>query len=140
MAEIVKDLDFWRFTAMGQFIKTVLWGQAQEIWETLFEGTVTVPEGSTATLASGSIGLTDGATIRLTVNGVSAVFTVQTYTISSYGSQTYVGNLYLWGNVGDDTGFDYLVMETSMFGTVMGAEFYSRNSGSYSVKVERLVG
>ena len=29
MSEMVKDLDFWRFAAMGQFIKTVLWGRKE---------------------------------------------------------------------------------------------------------------
>lgn len=131
-----------KYYLLGQAVRMRLIGQTEPEWEweTLFEGMVEIPEGESnrhlsnpntywVALKSGSLGLDDGETVRLTVNGEQSVLTC---TITS--THCYFGNRRLQSTNYEDTGFDYLV-----YGLKANPFLYTWNPGTYAVKIERVV-
>ena len=77
-----------------------------------------------------------GETIRLTVNGVSKIFTAEIFTTGAY-----VGNAWLMTDsdlVSTDNGYDFAVSATAIV-TLFSGSFYSREAGTYNIKIERMV-
>lgn len=117
-----------------------------EQWEVLFEGTVKTIEPLTG-FSSAGIVFDSGAflfsvwdRIRITVDGVSAVYTASESTIPLLGSVYYAGNYYLSDskNFVDD-GYNFLVRSYADFDGIYNSYFKSRTPGTYTVKIERKV-
>lgn len=139
---------------VGQAVRKLLVGVQREQWETLFEGTVETeyepgaPNAFRSRAKYENIGFpfNDGDSVRLIVNGVSTILPV---TFEPYGIAKYTarfGNAYLAETDSDgdaDTGYDYYVIwyPESSFAGVTNSEvwFHSRNPGTYTIKIERLV-
>lgn len=132
---------------VGRAIASQRKKQENEQWETLLEATLTTEENTTVNGAVkmagfGSYGGSQfyvGDTIRLTVDGVSTVFTAVGDGTSNDGGRASVGNG--WLSTGgttskEDTGYDYRF--SNYTGSIKVFWFYSREVGTYAVKVERL--
>lgn len=108
-------------------------------WETLFEGEVVTITGDTFNgsqcLLPGTGMLFNGdEEIRLTVNGESKVYVAKG---GQYGITASFGNDWLQSGknstVNPDTGEDYCVVAGAMSGTIL----FTRNPGTYQIKIER---
>lgn len=85
-----------------------------------------------------------GDIVRLTVDGASTIHTADGGT-----SVARIGNAWLGAYTTDtdvsDNGFDFYVQHTKIDASIIGGyityhlDFYARNSGTYSVKIEKLV-
>ena len=129
--------------------------RAKKEWETVYEKTLSVTDNEATSYGDLYNGYTQtnsdvvsgmlyaaGDTVRLTVNGVSTVHTVEGGT-----SATHIGNRWLRAKTTDtdetDDGFDFYVYQVA-YPLVTGTTsyhlmFYARNSGDYTVKIERMV-
>lgn len=116
---------------------------ATAMWETLFEGEITTSQvdyiiGSKSGIPVGYAPLfVDGEEIRLTVNGLSAIYTVLDK--SAYVTGGEIGNQYLSAGPGTtiiDDGGDYFV-SSYPYGVLDTTNFFTRYPGTYMVKIER---
>ena len=105
-------------------------------WETVFDGEITtdsngygvIPVSDPSISKPGFVG---GDTVRCTVNGISAVFTASQNTLGGY-----IGNNYLAGGYGQDTGYDFYVGDMTFVATERCFTVYSRTTRTYVLKLE----
>lgn len=116
---------------------------ATAMWETLFEGEITTSQvdymiGSMSGILVGYAPLfVDGEVIRLTVNGLSAIYTARDEAAYVIGGE--IGNQYLSAGPGTtiiDDGGDYFV-SSYPYGVLGDTNFFTRYPGTYIVKIER---
>lgn len=127
--------EFSKWYLLGQAVRRMM-GKGEQ-WETVFEGTV-----ETSKIADigfgfdyGSYLIIDhiGTTVRLTVDGVSRI-----YTVTSNGTMAYAGNLYLVDKNATDDDFGLVIVEYAKALGVPGA-LYTRTAGTHTVKIERMM-
>lgn len=116
--------------------------EPEQQWETLFEGEVVTVEDDTYNGSSGSLNIAMNSLlfngnegIRLTVNGASQIYTAVG---SNWGTAATIGNEWLYSGKSatvEDDGGDYLVY--SIYGMIKMTELYTRNPGTYQIKIER---
>ena len=116
-------------------------GQYTEGWDLLFDGLVTTTQGPDSDLhgavcesfANARKWFKKGGIVRLTVDGVQTELTANVF---GFGVDPYVGNYWLtqYRTSGTDSGFDFLV-----YYSAVAASFYSRNAGTFHVKIEKKV-
>lgn len=118
--------------------------RAREEWETLFEGDVTFTAypasdpysawNNTAVGKNVLSGVADGESVRLTIDGQSKVYPV---------NSQYAGNQYLSNGVSDvDDGFGLYVACGGRESSAILPPYtylYAYNIGTYTVKIERAV-
>lgn len=128
------------------------WGsevkEPDEQWESVFEGDVTTREISTGVITSNiaiKYSETPVSTVpckfRISVDGVSTVFEWAVKE-NSLGYVYEIGNEWLERRVDSvqDTGYDYLYKIEKVYSwSDYSHYFYSRNIGTYAVKLERMV-
>ena len=125
-------------------IRMVTLKTSTQQWETLFEGEVTTVESDTYNGSSGQIPtgsterLFDGDNgIRLTINGASEIYTA--FWTSDWKTDATLGNNWLSSGKNSstqDNGEDYFV-RTCLGAFSLGHQLYTRNPGTYQVKIER---
>lgn len=110
-----------------------------EQWETVWSGAITTKklenngamgvftEALTAPLFIG------GETIRLTIEGASAVFTAVDNILGAVAGNEWLA---YFNDSKPDTGYDFLVW-ARILSSVKHGVFYSRTPGTYTVKIER---
>lgn len=121
---------------LGQQLRRNL-AAVREQWETLFEGEVQSEENSnggySASLTISCVYELDGQKVKLTLNGDSRI-----YTVILNNNLYYAGNMFLASSDNPDDGFGVVVVSSKILNTNR-TNFYFRESGSHSVKIESVV-
>ena len=145
------DADFIKGFEIGKAYRKNLLREAKgavEQRETVAEGTLTTEvDGFLNGCSAFWFGkeyvfdlLSAGMKVRLTVNGVSDIFTV-TENDNVYFTTRWFGNIWLEAGIANETvvdsGYDYLITTTG--NGLNSCYLYSRTPGTYNVKIERLV-